>query len=201
MSLGPGWAEFNDANAIIRGRVVAAKGTFSGEFATDNIDAVGEVNIRGNAISTYYGFSFGSGAKVGGFTIPAQQFTSIADITVPITIESKGTGAVGKATLRKNGSIIETLDIILNTSYTPSRDVGMIMVPASYGYFSMMYVLRFIDFNVSSSSNSTYEVSLEDGLAIRYWTESKPIPVVKSEETGRNTLRIHGSAVVGCRKR
>lgn len=198
MSIGPGWAEFNDANAIIRGRLVAASGTFSGTFSADNIDAVGDVNIKGNAVSTYYGFTFAENSKSVEFVVPAQQYAKIVDIKIPMIVDAwgEGTGVAGSATLYKNGVAIRTDPI-----YVPTDATYLVNHQRDWydcGYIPAMQVLRIIDFDVSATSNTTYKIVVKDGgwgaWNGTYWNYD-------DSKNGYTVVRLLGSVVVGCRKR
>lgn len=107
MSIPAGWAEFNDANAIIRGRMVAMDGEFSGVFASDNIDAVKGINIRGGAVSTYMSFDFGENSTDVSFTVPALGAPYLLDITLPVRV-FQGNRDSGTPTISyyKNGTLI-----------------------------------------------------------------------------------------------
>lgn len=52
----PGCAELGD-KVIIRGHMVAGTGTFSGKFATDNIDAARAINIANGAVSGHISYT------------------------------------------------------------------------------------------------------------------------------------------------
>lgn len=180
MSIPEGWAEFNDANAVFRGRMVAAKGTFSGTFAADNVEAVREINIRDGAVSAYYGFNFAEGSTSIQFAIPGQKFARVADIIVPMRVEAKGTGAVGYVHLYKNGSLYRSEAVMLDTEFARRDKGGNI-----YGYMPVMQVVRFIDFEVSADTTTSYQLVLQSG----------------SVYSGSITLVFLGAVTVGCRKR
>ncbi|SUE95806.1 Uncharacterised protein [Ectopseudomonas mendocina] len=186
MTVPAGWAEFNDANAVFRGRMVAASGTFSGTFSSDNVEAVREVNIRDGAVSAYYGFNFTAGAKTVEFTIPAQTFARVADVVVPLRIEAKGVGAVGYIHLYKNGTLYRTESVNINTEYKYIEKGADIV-----GYIPVMQVVRFIDFEVSANSPTTYKLVLQDS----------PLMSTNGSLDGEITLVFLGAVTVGCRKR
>ena len=50
MTLPSGWAEFN-SDAVFRGRMDAAGGTFSGVFSADAIEVIDTINVRDGAVS------------------------------------------------------------------------------------------------------------------------------------------------------
>ena len=58
-----------DAGAKIRGHMVAGSGTFSGTFASDNVDALSEINIRDGAVSSHFVFG-ADGSRDITFNIP-----------------------------------------------------------------------------------------------------------------------------------
>lgn len=186
MTVPAGWAEFNDANAVFRGRMVAAKGTFSGTFASDNVEAVKEINIRDGAVSAYYGFNFTAGAKSVQFTIPAQKFARVADLVVPLKIEAKGVNAVGYIRLYKNGVLYRTESVNINTEYRYVEKGSDIV-----GYIPVMQVVRFIDFEVSENASTTYQVTVQDS----------PLMSTNGSTQGEIVMSFLGAVTVGCRKR
>ena len=60
-----------DAGAKIRGHMVAGTGSFSGTFASDNVDALSEINIRGGAVSSHLIFTPPVGSRDFTFTVPS----------------------------------------------------------------------------------------------------------------------------------
>lgn len=188
MSLPEGWAEFNDASAIIRGRIVAAKGTFSGTFASDNVEAVREVNIRNGAVSAYYGFDFAAGAMDAEFAIPAQKDSNLVDIVCPISVRyygnSNGVTTQATANIYKNGTLYRLEKIGLTGIGTTVRTKdGSSFRP---GTLYVLQVIRFIDNNPDSSANTTYRIQLINGA---------------STTSGQCTISMLGSIVAGVRKR
>jgi hypothetical protein len=185
MTIPAGWAEFNDANAIFRGRMVGASGTFSGTFSSDNIEAVREVNIRDGAVSAYYGFNFAAESKRVDFAIPAQPFARVADIIVPMRIEAKGINAIGYIHLYKNGALYRTEAVNINTEYKRADKGGGLV-----GYIPVMQVVRFIDFEISANSATSYSLVLQDSPTM-------------SNQTGTGEIKLVflGAVTVGCRKR
>lgn len=185
MTIPEGWAEFNDANAVFRGRMVAATGTFSGTFASDNVEAVTEANIRNGAVSAYYGFDFAPGSTSIEFALPPQKFARVADIIAPIQVSSTGVRAVGYVHLYKNGVLYKSEGISQSTSSTYRekggfRDERMVI----------MQVVRFIDFEVSEDQATTYSIVLQRGSYYRM-----------NFYRGTIDLNFLGNVVVGCRKR
>lgn len=184
MTISAGWAEFNDANAVFRGRMVAATGTFSGTFASDNVEAVQELNIRDGAVSGYYGFDFASLTKTVEFTLPAQPFVQVADIIAPMRMLVNGIGATGTVTLYINGALHRSEGVRIDTEsiFVQNKNDGYYR----NGYIPVMQVVRFMDFNVSASQPTTYKIVLTDG---------------SNGERGNIALNFLGNVVVGCRKR
>lgn len=182
MELQPGWAEFNDADAIIRGRMVAASGTFSGTFSADNVEAVQEINIRNGAASAYYGFSFPGGSTDISFSIDPQPHTNIADLVVPCSIIFYGRSYkdrdCGFISLYKDGALIGNERIFYG---------GIESEDGVWDKFSLTQVIRYIDMGVSSSQPSTYRVVLTPGGVRQYATAV--------------SISIVGVVVVGVRKR
>jgi hypothetical protein len=77
--------EVNDGNAIIRGHIAAATGTFSGTFRADNVNAVSAINIRDGSVSSYYTFNPAQGKDVS-FTVPAQSQNFQLRLHIPVEI-------------------------------------------------------------------------------------------------------------------
>lgn len=188
MAIPAGWAEFNDATAVIRGRIVAATGTFSGTFSADNVEAVKEMNIRNGAVSAYYGFSFAAGAKDITFTIPAQPIAPLADIVVPLVVQAVGIGAQGRVDLYRNDALVwsEYVQLDTESTYIFRNDFY------NNENLTIAQVVRFIDFNMNVSTPTTYRIVLTDG------TFQAPNP---ANGQGFMTLYFSGTATVGCRKR
>lgn len=141
MKIDPGWAEFNDATAKIRGKIVAASGTFSGVFAADNIEAVSELNIKNGAVSSYYYFETGNGWSEAEFTLPKQENVSVVDIVAPMRFYvSAQRGITVVLQLYKNGILIAyetfSIPVIVDT----------------------IMAMRFFDFDVSSETYAKYKL-------------------------------------------
>lgn len=134
----PGWAEFNDAQATIRGMMVCKEGTFSGTFAATNVDAVQGLNIRGGAVSSYYIFSTGANNFDVSFTLPPQEYARIADITAPFVHYNYN--ATSTVAVYKNGILIGSC------------------APTIVGDFCNMASIRFIDYDVSIYDPATYRL-------------------------------------------
>jgi hypothetical protein len=144
-----GYAEFNDSTSKLRGFMVAGQGTFSGAFSADNIDAVSHINVRDWAVSTYVGFSFPTNVSSIAFSVPAQEGTSVADISVPLSIWTTarsyaGSEIPGWVTVSKNGSA-------LSTSY----------ISAFPRLAAFPQVVRFIDTELTGLSH--YQVQIAGG--------------------------------------
>ncbi len=189
MELQPGWAEFNDADAIIRGRMVAASGTFSGTFSADNVEAVQEINIRNGAASSYYGFSFPGGSTDISFSIDPQPHTNIADVIVPCSIRIRGKTDLahsGIMSLYKDGVLIGQERVFFDARIINSGGKA----PSTVTVYTVCFtqVIRFIDMGVSSSQPTTYRVVLNSLAA-------------DGNGHGYVILSVIGSVVVGVRKR
>ena len=204
MTIPAGWAEFNDATSVIRGRLVAATGTFSGTFSADVVDAVDTINIRDGAISAYYGFSFASGSQTASFSIPAQEYASIVDVVVPISIECWGEPWRGKtmnayAEFYKNDALMarETISIPTNVfEQSPGAEFDRF----TSDYMASPQVIRYIDLDVSTSAPVTYRVNLINSS--NYDSSIGPGSVNLFEDAYVATrLTLLGKIVVGCRKR
>jgi hypothetical protein len=161
MSIPNGWAEFNDANAVIRGQMVAATGTFSGEFTADNVDAVQALNVRNGAVSAYYGFGGFGGAKDFSFSIPGQPFAQVADVIIPLSVLSSGAGSYAMVTLYRNGGPVASGQIFLDTVYD-RQSYGEGVEEVFIGYLHMLTACRFIDFDVPPSGTITYRIVIQD---------------------------------------
>lgn len=107
-----GWAEFNDADAKIRGIIIGATGTFSGEITADSVNAVREMNIRDGAVSTNLGMAYPSVGVLGrvnvDFVIPGQPFVQAVNIILPMACQMAGNNESGFVILRayRNGVLI-----------------------------------------------------------------------------------------------
>lgn len=138
MIIQPGTAEFNDATANIRGKIVAASGTFSGIFSADNVEAISELNIKNGAVSTYYYFDTGYGSEAR-FTLPKQQNVSVIDIVAPMQFNiTAETGAQVILRLYKN-------DILINK-----------MIFGIGASIDTIMAMRFMDFDVNSETYTKY---------------------------------------------
>ena len=161
MSIPNGWAEFNDANAVIRGQMVAATGTFSGEFTADNVDAVQALNVRNGAVSAYYGFGGFGGAKDFSFSVPGQPFAQVADVIIPLSVLASGVGSYATVTLYRNGGPVASGLIFLDTQYQVVQ-YGEGAEETFMGSLHMLTACRFIDFDVPPSGTITYRIVIQD---------------------------------------
>ena len=178
-----GFAEFNDATSKLRGIMVAGNGTFSGTFSADNINALSHINVRDGAVSVYLGFSFPSSVRTAAFAVPAQEHTSIADISIPIAVWSEGpsAGTPGTVRLYKNGSLLSSATIGLEA------------------HVGFPQVVRFIDTNVVGTSY--YQVELVNA-AFRYRVRVGGGREAMYEwRSGYLSLDLIGTITVGFRKR
>lgn len=160
--MGSGYAEFNDATSKIRGMMVAGKGTFSGTFSADNVNAISHINVRDGAVSAHLGFNFPSGSRTAAFAVPADKETSIADITIPLDVWGEGSypGAAATVKLSKNGVLIATALISLPLPQYADTIAGNPFAGFSQG-------IRFIDPDVVGTSY--YQIELADALFT--WTQ------------------------------
>ena len=81
-TLPDGWAEFNDAYAVIRGHMVAGSGTFSGTFASDNVNAVQEINLKDGCVSSWYHFTVSDKTDFT-FVVPGSPWAMFHEIIIP----------------------------------------------------------------------------------------------------------------------
>lgn len=201
----PGWAEFNDATAVFRGRMVGASGTFSGTFSADVIDAVDAINIRDGAVSAYYGFSFAAGSREATFTIPAQPHAGVVDIIAPVSVHScgragKNNSNFAKASIYRDGVLVASDGLGLPTdSYATHNEDGSWVLSC----MASMMVVRYIDLNPKPGASTQY--------VVRVTPSANYIPsehnYFASEITGWwfddgfTNISLLGTIVVGCRKR
>lgn len=206
MSIPAGWAEFNDATAVIRGRMVAASGTFSGTFAADVIDAVDTINIRNGAVSAYYGFGFAAGSQDATFTIPAQPHASVVDIIAPIMVESFGKSAYrtnmeGRAEVYRDGVLVARDIVYIPTDTEMATHEGgntYIM-----DYMPAMQVVRYIDLDVKPYASTQYVIRLYNGGVYQevFKYPSNYGTYEAWDASGFTRVGLLGSITVGCRKR
>lgn len=127
-------------------------GEFSGVFASDNIDAVNGINIRGGAVSSYMSFSFGIDSKDVSFTVPALGAPYLLDITLPLRV-FQGYGGVGTPSISyyKNGALVAT-------------EVVPAFLPGSTDRFVYLTCIRIID-NYNGQA-TTYRIKVVDGSRV-----------------------------------
>lgn len=143
MKIDPGWAEFNDATAKVRGRIVAASGTFSGVFSADNVDAITELNIRNGAVSSYYTFDEARD-DILEFTVPALKDVSLIDIVAPMAVGFYGgTYGVLTVSLYRNGDLIA------------SDQIGFY---DEYQAMTNLIAVRYIDLEVNAENYTVYRL-------------------------------------------
>lgn len=139
-----GWAEFNDADAKIRGVLVATDGTFSGKLSANSVEAVSALNIRDGAVSAYYGFSaYGTSMS---FVVPAQSLVDVIEVSIPVSLSANGTAfsyAV-RVIITKNGVVWR------DQTFSQYSD---------YSVYSVLMGIKFFDFD-GIDQNVTYGVSL-----------------------------------------
>lgn len=166
MSIPSGWAEFNDATAKLRGVMVAGKGTFSGEFTADSLDAFESINIRDGAVSTSYGFQFGrtTGQPLLDvtFTIPAQTFAPLIEIIVPANYSIQQSGGTPNYALYRNGALIgqSTSPVPVGVAYYSGYQSGSSI---HVGGVNMETPMRFVDFEADRGVANTYRVLVNNG--------------------------------------
>lgn len=186
-----GYAEFNDAASKICGIMVAGRGSFSGTFSAQNINAISHINVRDGAVSAYLGFSFPTSVRTAAFAVPHQKETAIADISIPISVMARGPSEKYPATVRlyKNGTLLESSSISLKLSdyfnkYSSAR--------SKIGF---PQVVRFIDTEVVA--DSFYNVELINGSGTYKEGNSKTGYTL----SGYVNLNLISTITVGFRKR
>ncbi|CAM3843981.1 hypothetical protein [Parendozoicomonas haliclonae] len=138
-SVPDGWAEFNDTTTIIRGHMAAATGTFSGSFATNNANAVREINLKDGCVSSWYQFT-PTNKRDFTFTIPGSPFAMIQEIVIPITFHWVGDDTPiayqGSDTVRKVGVELYKNGSKLFTGVTGSKFAALIKDMSGVDYIS-----------------------------------------------------------------
>lgn len=159
-----GEAQFN-TNCWIRGRMVAMTGTFSGTFSTDVADIVSAVNIRNGSVSSYISFSFPAPGGVRAntkeieFTIPAQEYGIVTDITIPAVITLGGDPRSFNMWLYRNGVLIEQTSLVNGSA--DEDDIGAMRALRNINSF------RIMDFEVPINEPVTYRFLLGSGSSTR----------------------------------
>ncbi len=196
MTLPSGYAEFNDSDAVIRGRIAGSDGTFSGSFDAANIDAIESINVRNGAVSAYYNFEFPNKSMKAVFQIPGQKYTQIADIIIPIRMSALGNiepWQAAKIDLYKNGVLLSHAEVYFNgwtVKKSGGRERGSYTQSLRLEY---LQVIRFVDFEVTG--NATYELILTNSS---YLKKAKPSATTTSPAV---MLDMLGPVTVGFRKR
>ena len=194
MTLPSGYAEFNDGDAVIRGRIAGSDGTFSGSFDAANIDAIESINVRDGAVSAYYNFMFPNKSMKAVFQIPAQKYTQIADIIIPIRMSALGIiepWQAAKIDLYKNGVLLSHAEVYFN-GWTTKSNKREERYTTSHR-LEYLQVVRFVDFEVIG--NATYEFILTNSS---YLKKSRPNASTSSPAV---MLDMLGPVTVGFRKR
>lgn len=195
MTLPSGYAEFNDGNAVIRGRIAGANGTFSGSFDAANINAIESINVRNGAVSAYYNFMFPDGSMKAVFKIPVQNYTQIADIIIPIRMSALGYTSpihAAKIDLYKNGVLLSHAEIYFDgwTSEGGGREErNEILHRLEY-----LQVVRFVDFDVTNVAS--YEIIFTNSSILK-----KARPNSDNPASPVIMLSMLGPVTVGFRKR
>ena len=196
MTLPSGYAEFNDGDAVIRGRIAGVDGTFSGSFDAANIDAIESINVRDGAVSAYYNFEFPNKSMKAVFQIPAQKYTQIADIIMPIRMSALGIiepWQAAKIDLYKNGVLLSHAEVYFN-GWTTKSNKREERYTTSHR-LEYLQVVRFVDFEVIG--NATYEFILTNSSYLK-----KPKPNASTSTASPAVmLDMLGPVTVGFRKR
>lgn len=152
-----GYAEFNDSTAVLRGIMVAGKGEFSGQFDSNNIDAISHINVRDGAISANYGLNFPAGSKSCAFYVPYVSEATLVDITIPIKVSCYQDGYPGKYFSDPGASIALSRN---------SQSLGSSRIRMDVGA-SFLQVIRFVDPDVSGETY--YSLNLKDEYGGKAW--------------------------------
>ena len=196
MTLPSGYAEFNDGDAVIRGRIAGVDGTFSGSFDAANIDAIESINVRDGAVSAYYNFEFPNKSMKAVFQIPGQKYTQIADIIIPIRMSALGNieaWQAAKIDLYKNGVLLSHAEVYFN-GWTTKSNKREERYTTSHR-LEYLQVVRFVDFEVIG--NATYEFILTNSSYLK-----KPKPNASTSTASPAVmLDMLGPVTVGFRKR
>lgn len=157
-----GWAEFNDANAVIRGAIIGATGTFSGEVTADSVNAVREMNIRDGAVSTNMGLAYptlGLPRRTVEFTIPGQPFAQAVNIVMPIACQMPGNNEQGFVTL----SVYRNGVLIWQENWSSFNLDGFTRTYTFQWYANM----RFLDLQVDPVSSVGYRFEITQPTAMQ----------------------------------
>lgn len=165
--------QFN-TNCWIRGRMVAMTGTFSGTFTADQVDVIENINIRNGAVSSYIQYSR---KKEPGetaiqhleWTIPAQPFGSVIDITIPTTVRLLA------------GSYVTFVPPVVSV-YRNGILVARHKVNYLSGDLSLFASIRYLDFDVPRDTAVTYRVEVQNtasGRPLRIWFKGKALTGIR----------------------
>lgn len=152
-----GWAEFNDANAVIRGAIIGATGTFSGEVTADSVNAVREMNIRDGAVSTNLGLAYPSvgleGRRNVEFSIPGQPFAQAVNIILPMACKMAGNNEFGWVILSayRNG-------VLIWQEQWNSFDLDGFTRSYTFQWYANM---RFLDLQVDPAASVAYRFTID----------------------------------------
>lgn len=165
--------QFN-TNCWIRGRMVAMTGSFSGTFTADQVDVIESINIRNGAVSSYIQYSR---KKEPGetqieyleWTIPAQPFGTVVDITIPTTVR-----------LLAGSYTIFVPPVV--TVYRNGQQIARHKVNHLSGDISLFASIRYIDFDAPLDMPVTYRVEITNtasGRPLRIWMKGKALTGIR----------------------
>ena len=165
--------QFN-TNCWIRGRMVAMTGTFSGTFTADEVDVIENINIRNGAVSSYIQYSRKkepgeTEIEVLEWTIPAQPYGSVIDITIPTTVRL----LAGSYTI----FVPPTLTIYRNGVMVVQEKINYLS-----GDISLFASIRYLDFDVPRDTSVTYRVEITNtasGRPLRIWMKGKALTGIR----------------------
>ena len=171
-----GYAEFNDADAVIRGVMVAANGEFSGKFSTENVNAISSVNIRGGSVTSHIVMDLDTKLTTFTFVVPPIPQADTIEVNIPVEVSIGGTlnNIEGSVKVYREGVLMAT------DTYTP-RDLNYLTI-------YLLQTLRIVDLNPNPDEPSTYKIVLtSNGNAKDYvnWV----------------TVKFVGPIIIGARKR
>lgn len=165
MTIPPGSIEINDANAVVRGWMAAATGTFSGTFSATNVNAVDTINIRDGAVSAYYAFTAVGQSDVT-ITVPAQGSDYVPTLIVPMKLWADpqwpafpeyvhGTPCNVRIRLYRDG--------VLKVDMNPIGRFGYITWPYRNGSFVLTQLfayrtLKWVDPEADTTQQHTYRI-------------------------------------------
>lgn len=147
MSENGGHIEINDGNAVIRGILAGADGTFSGKFSARSINAIRKINIRDGAVSSFLGIKVPSGSNKVTVVVPGKVDAQVVTISVMAATREVGDkGGYCIITVTKNG--------LPYTRTTLSAATGL------SGSFTVPLVqsVKIVDFDLVETT--TYEIKV-----------------------------------------